>query len=125
MRSKIKTDSESYHQQKVVKWLKDNEFDFFAVPNGYRTSFSQAKKAKAEGLQSGVPDILILNKCSKNKPVALEMKKYKGAKHKIPCNCLEQNQVVWKEKFEANGWVHILAHGYEDAIAKLILIYLH
>lgn len=114
-----KTVPESIHQQKVCQWLLKNDLIFFAVPNGYKTSITQAIKAKKEGLTSGVPDILILSRTPNRMPVALEMKRYRGSTHKYPCKCLSENQTIWKTRFLENGWAYILAHGYEEAINDL------
>lgn len=118
-----KLTKESVHQFRVCKWLDQHDIVYFAVPNGYKKSKFQQAQAKREGLKSGVPDIIILTKTKDGYPVALEMKKYKGKNHKLPCNCLEEHQVEWKEKFIRAGWMHILAHGSEDAIATLEELY--
>jgi hypothetical protein len=115
--------SEHEHQVKVFEWLDSNKLKAFAVPNGYYKGFAAQRKAKDEGLRSGIPDILILNPNKKTgKPVALELKRIKAKNHKI-CNCLSPEQLEWKEIFMQHGWTHIIAHGYTDAITALIELY--
>jgi len=115
--------SESIHQETVCRWLELNRIVYFAVPNGKWTSYSQAKKSKREGLKSGVPDILIIDKNANGQCTALEMKKYKGANHKLPCNCMSDDQKYWMDIFYQKGWTCILAHGSKEAIADLSKLY--
>lgn len=54
---------ESSLQQTCVRWARYQypklRTLLFAVPNGYRTSASQARIAKSEGLVSGVADLIL------------------------------------------------------------------
>lgn len=58
---------------------------FSAIANGhYQPSIKQRNKLKAEGMNSGVPDLLIIvpaDRCKLNKPLMLwiEMKRLEGA----------------------------------------------
>ena len=56
---------ESRLQAACVRWARlqfpECRKLLFAVPNGYRTSVTQARIAKEEGLVSGVADILLLH----------------------------------------------------------------
>jgi len=114
---------ETVHQEKVFLWLDQKKIDAFPVINGARvSSMAQARKLKREGMKPGVPDIIILDTppaLPHSKGIALEMKRRVASKHKTPCQCLDPEQVVWKEKFKKHGWTHILAHGADDAIETL------
>jgi len=118
----LKLISESTHQFRVVKWLEQRGHVCFAVPNGGSRNRFEAMRLKREGVRSGVPDIIILTPAKNNCSTAVEMKKYKGVKHKQPCNCMEESQKEWQQLFINNGFNHILAHGEEDAIADLIAL---
>ena len=50
----------------------------FAVANGARTSWTQAKKIKAEGVLKGVPDICFTYPNGKHHGLFIEMKRPKG-----------------------------------------------
>jgi hypothetical protein len=70
------TPTEHEEQSLFVQWfsLQFPAIRLFSVPNGIRTGFKQAMKAKKEGMSKGVPDIFIpeLN-------VAIEFKRIKGS----------------------------------------------
>jgi hypothetical protein len=111
---------ETVEQQRVVNWLRSREPDiaFFSVPNGANKSIAARIKFKREGLDPGVPDILIVTKSpKKDKPIAIEMKR--AVNHKAECTCLSPEQKQWHVKLINNGWIIIVAHGAEEAIADL------
>lgn len=115
---------ESTQQFRVTKWLDEHKFIYFAVPNGYKKSRYQQLQAKREGLKAGVPDIIILTKTpTTGQPVALEMKKYMGPKHAMPCKCMSKEQKEWMQKVVQNDFAHVLAHGSDDAIGRLKKLY--
>ena len=57
--------TEHEEQVAVCTWARAMQGRFpalgvlFAVPNGARTSFSVAKRLKAEGVQAGIPDLCL------------------------------------------------------------------
>lgn len=69
----------------------------FSVPNGYRTSVTQARIAKEEGLVSGVADMLFLHPSSDGKyaGLAIEFKTEKGR--------LSDNQKAWASALLLTG----------------------
>lgn len=75
---------EHQEQAEVVRRLRavkigGKKLLFCAVPNGVKTSARQAAKLKREGLECGVPDLLIFTKSPVNgRPTAVEMKRSKG-----------------------------------------------
>ncbi len=114
--------SESVQQYRVVRWLEQRGHIFFAVPNGYKKSVFQQSQAKREGLKAGVPDIIILTKAKNGEPTALEMKKYMGSGHRLPCKCIKESQLEWQTTLVGLHWNHVLAHGYDEAINDLIAL---
>lgn len=56
---------ESRFQQAVVNYLRLSKIFCFSVPNGTKLSITQARFAKAEGMMSGVSDLIVLlpNRC--------------------------------------------------------------
>lgn len=75
---------ESTLQQICVRWARYQypilRTLLFAVPNGYKTSATQARIAKAEGLVSGVADLILAHPSDDGQFACLfiEMKQGKG-----------------------------------------------
>lgn len=51
---------ESMFQNQIIQFLRFNKIFCFSVPNGTKLKITQAKKAKREGMTSGVSDLIIL-----------------------------------------------------------------
>lgn len=79
----------------------------FAVPNGGLRTRGVAGKLKAEGVKSGVPDLLLL--CPRNgfHGLAIEMKTKKGQ--------TSEAQEWWIEQLTAQGYRAEVCKGYEAA----------
>ena len=113
--------SEHQHQVNLIFWARRlakqyPELDLlFAIPNGGHRHVSVARKLKAEGVKSGVPDLCL--------PVArngffglwIEMKGDVGR--------ISPNQKVWIDKLRNEGYRVKVCFGYHDA-AKVIADYL-
>jgi hypothetical protein len=75
---------ESVDQEKVIKWARDNEKNYpflwmlHSSLNGVKLSKSQAGKAKASGMLSGVPDLFLPVPRGKYHGLYIEMKSAKG-----------------------------------------------
>ncbi len=111
--------TEHDHQRLIVAWFRDRYPDlkrlFFAIPNGGRRSAATAARLKAEGVQSGVPDLLLaVPKCGSH-GLWIEMKTAKGAPSKA--------QREMRDLLRARGYAVEIAHGYAAAKA-VILAYL-
>lgn len=107
----LKTKIPTEHEEQVmfVNWLRLQypQLRFFAVPNGIRTGFKQAIKAKKEGMSSGVPD-LIFPKFN----LYIEMKRQKGG-------VISPEQKEWhKYLTEECGHTVIIGKGFVDARDK-------
>ena len=87
----------------------------FAIPNGGARHIAVARKLKAEGVKSGVPDLFL--------PVArlgyhglfIELKAGK--------NKLSENQIAWLEALEDEGYLAQACWGFDEAV-DMILWYL-
>ena len=68
--------SEHIEQVRLVNWFRDNfpepDYIIFAVPNGGTRGIREAERLKAEGVKSGVHDLII---ATHGKVIFLEMKK--------------------------------------------------
>lgn len=97
--------SESAEQVALVIRLRKEKIPFYSVPNGADVEPYQRAKLVAEGLESGVSDLVIL----KHKDALyLEMKRRKGGNW-------GDNQKEWKEKVEGPGFSYVVAKGAKEA----------
>lgn len=87
----------------------------YHVPNGGKRDIVTAKKLKAEGVKAGVPDICL--------PVARG--KYHGLyiELKVGKNKTTENQDMWLEALNKNGYYTNVCYGWEEA-SKVITDYL-
>ena len=108
-KDKVHELSEHEHQCKVVKFCRDNKITVFSVPNGF-ISGGDAKYInymKAEGMQNGSPDLVILP--GNGLTIFIEMKKEKGG-------VLSDAQKKMQEYLLNNGYCYCLAKGADMAI---------
>lgn len=101
--------TEHAEQVAVASWLRRHGVWFFAVPNGAKMGAREAAKMKKEGLEPGVPDLIILDS---GKKLAIEMKARNG-------KGASKNQRRWLAHLETQGFDVIVCHGAEKAIAWL------
>jgi hypothetical protein len=108
---------EDEEQAEVCKWLEDEhpEIKFFSVPNGARTAWSTAKKLKATGLHSGVPDLVFPEPRGPYHGQFIEMKRLKGG-------AVSDSQRIWLEFLDGKGYSVTIAEGAEEA-KRAILAY--
>lgn len=87
----------------------------YHIPNGGKRDIATAKKLKAEGVKAGVPDICL--------PVARG--KYHGLyiELKVGKNKTTENQDMWLEALNKNGYYTDVCYGWEEA-SKVITNYL-
>jgi len=101
--------TEHWEQMQVVNWMRKNGWTYFAVPNGGKRDKIAGAHLRAEGVQSGVPDLI----CIAPVQCVIEMKKTKGGR-------LSESQKEWLYKFHNTGnWKCKVAHGHEEAIEFL------
>jgi hypothetical protein len=87
----------------------------FAIPNGRHRHIAVAKKLKAEGVKSGVPDIFLLYASNGYHGFFIEMKSSKGK--------ISTEQQWWANKIGENGYAHSLCFSWMAA-ANMIMDYL-
>lgn len=109
MITKERIPTEHEEQRELVRWFRQTHSGvrIFAIPNGGARSPSTAGRLKAEGVSSGVPDLLI--------PawrLWVEMKRAKGGS-------LSSEQKDWIKYLEGVGFLCIVGKGAEDAKAKI------
>lgn len=102
--------SEHTEQKAFVRWfrLQYRGVRIIAIPNGGHRHVVVAKKLKAEGVESGVPDTFVPAWST-----WIEMKRQKGG-------VLSKNQREWKAYLESIGHTVIVANGWREAREKVM-----
>ena len=110
--------SEHTEQAAVFQWAKCREEQYpalnmmFAVPNAGKRSPAVANYYLAEGLKSGVPDIIL--------PVSYQFP-YNGLviEMKDGKNKPTDKQKQWLEMFDQAGWRTEVCYSYDEAVSVL------
>jgi hypothetical protein len=90
-------------QERVYPMLKI----MFAVPNAAKRSMALASMLKAEGMRSGVPDVMFPYNNGKYNGLALEFKSAKGKP--------TENQLLWIASLQKYGWDCYIVNNSESA----------
>lgn len=107
--------SEHDEQKVVVMVLRMAGVLFCAIPNAAKRSPQSAARLKAEGMESGAPDILIFTpppKMPHFRGAALEMKRAVGGR-------VSPAQLEWGTNLTSAGWMYYVANGAERALLWL------
>lgn len=107
--------TESTEQKQLVRWLKAREKEgkllFFSVPNGANVSQNNRARLKAEGMRSGVPDLIVI---TPDHCIGLELKRARPAR-----SVVSPEQRFWLDAMRDMGWVTCVAYGAAEAVAFL------
>ena len=120
----------SEHEEQVafIEWCQRHEGRYpalrclFAIPNGGARNIVVARKLKAEGVKTGVPDLFLPMPRSPHgggriyAGLFVEMKRRKGG-------TLSKSQRWWKARLEACGYRVEVCRGWEEA-ARVVTEYL-
>ena len=112
---RAKAPSEHHEQCEVVKHLRTAKIRFCAIPNAGKRPRGQGARMVAEGLEAGVPDLLIFDpppNLKGRKGVAIEMKAIDGKKP-------SDEQFHWLSSLVALGWETKIAFGAQEALSWL------
>ena len=89
----------------------------FSVPNGARMAINTAKKMKAEGLRSGVPDLMLAIPVDQHCGLFIEMKK--GREHfkgqAAAKSAVSENQKTWMARLRSQGYYCVVCYGFDEA----------
>ena len=124
-RAKSDIPTEREEQVKLAKYLDSLGLLWCHVPNEGHGGYGKGAQIKgarlrAEGLKSGVPDVLIFSQCSvvsdkeelHRSGCAIELKRQKGGR-------VSDSQKEWLAGLRRAGWVAEVCNGFEEA-QKLI-----
>lgn len=88
--------SESILQKRIAKYLDNTGCNWCHVPNGMTSSPIAARRMKAEGLKTGVPDVIIFDPVKGFNGFGLELKWGK--------NYMKPHQKEWLANLKECGW---------------------
>ena len=108
-------DLESKHQAFVVKWLRNRRLLFTAPGNGHFSNVRSRSKATAQGMQRGVPDLLIFEPRHNFTGLAIEMKRPKPY-----ASMLSYDQLEYHRRLRLNGWAVYTCYGAQEALDLLM-----
>jgi len=116
-RTKRNAQPEAIEQAKVVAWARANENNYPYLwmlhnsLNGVKLSKTQAGKAKASGMLSGVPDLFLPLPKNGHHGLYIEMKSEKGR--------LTENQQWFLSNAESLGYKTAVCYSANEAIKRI------
>ncbi|MBR5835183.1 MAG: VRR-NUC domain-containing protein [Bacteroidales bacterium] len=115
-RKRRPSSEEEYHLQcNCVKWFRLQyprmKHNLFAVPNGGGRGKADAGKLKAEGVLSGVSDLILLKRNTEYGGLMIEMKTKKGVQ--------ADSQKDWQEKISKDGYKYVVCRSLEDFMREV------
>lgn len=122
-------DLEHEEQKALFQWaasVKANipELEYLhATPNGGKRSMYVAKKMKAEGTKSGVPDIFLDVKAGAYSGLRIELKRPAIKSLGIKAGQTSPEQKKWLDHYTREGFMAVVCYGCDHA-RKVILEYL-
>jgi len=108
---------ESVEQEKVIKWARDNEKSYpflwmlHSSLNGVKLSKTQAGKAKASGMLSGVPDLFLPVRSFQYCGLYIEMKSATGR--------IMPSQSRYLKTVSDFGYAAFVCYSADEAIEKI------
>ncbi len=101
--------SEDYEQSCFVQWLASQNYMFSSIPNStFTRSYAVKAKNTRTGLRPGLPDMLIVLKCSKL--LWIEMKRPKPGRSSVSAE-----QKLWQEALNRAGTEAKICYGFLEA----------
>ena len=112
--------TEDQIQQSLVDYCDIKNIPIFAIPNAQKLSFLDRKKAsivmnklKKTGLKNGIPDLFVPMPNNNYHGLFIELKSASGK--------LSDNQKIWIDKLNINGYKAVVCYSLDDAIEKIKL----
>lgn len=99
---------ESLETSRYVEWLRDHPVLFCGTIGGIHASIPAKVRARREGYQRGIPDIMVYERAGEFIGLAIEMK----ARDKYA----NEEQREWHERLRRRGWQVHVCRSAEEAI---------
>jgi len=106
------TPTEAQEQEALCRLLRMHSIAHFAVPNGGKRGKIEAIGLKRQGVQAGVPDLVLPGQDSRWRCLAIELKRQKGGR-------VSEEQEQWHNLLRACGWRVLVCYGCADAVRQL------
>ena len=113
-----RADTEDAHQRALADYLDLIGVLWCHVPNGGARNAAEGGKLKAQGVKTGVPDVLIFDVppgCPRVHGIAIELKRPKGA-HGGRAGKPTDAQLRWLEDLSNHHWLTRVCCGSAEAI---------
>lgn len=104
--------TEAAEQEQLTKVLRRQGVVFFAVPNGGKRNMREAVAFRRQGVQSGIPDLVLPGPDARWHCLAIELKRQKGGR-------VSEEQEAWHRVLRSCGWKILVAYGADDAVQQL------
>lgn len=120
-RARVKR-KESEEQTAIIEWANIMQYRvpelalLYHVPNGGSRNVVEAKRLKAQGVKSGVPDLVLPVARGKYHGLYIELKRSGGRP--------SENQLWWISRLNDQGYAARICYGADEAIST-IAKYLH
>ncbi len=114
--------SEHHEQVAIFEWAKLNMVKYpqlknlFAIPNGGQRSRRTGAMLKAEGVKSGISDMMLAYPCGNYHGLFIELKRRDGGK-------VSPQQQDWINRLNKAGYLAKVAFGAKEAV-NIIVDYL-
>jgi hypothetical protein len=119
MKNQMPVPSESVEQICLFRWAMFEEGVhpelalLYHIPNGGKRTITTAKRLKAEGVKSGVPDIHLPVARRGYHGLYIELKRLQG-------NNTTETQDYWIEALNDQGYLAIVCRGWNEASEKIL-----
>ena len=111
--------TEGEEQARLFSWCRMQSWQhpelelLFHVPNGGSRSKAEAGRFKAEGVKSGVPDLMLPVARGEYHGLFIELKRLDGGR-------VSPAQKAWLDKLRGQGYQAVVCRGWEEASEELL-----
>ena len=112
---KQKIPYESYEQTEIFRWARANQIDYpelqllNASLAGFKFTPGQSRKAKAQGMRKGYPDIFLPVTTNQYAGLFIELKRIKGGS-------VSREQKAFLNRLNEQRYLAVVCKGHKEAI---------
>ena len=104
--------TEAQDQEDLCRLLRLEGLVHFAVPNGGRRGKVEAARLRRQGVQAGVPDLVLPGQDPRWRCLGIELKRRDSGR-------VSPEQEQWHAVLRACGWRVLICYGLQDAVEQL------